>query len=143
MLKPHLLCDVLRAQRKSAFHWACMSGALIIVGMLLRHGANIHAPDGSGLQPIHLAAQYGTFALFSQEDSRLNFVFIALSDRLETVALLRARGADVNARDPQGRTPLLCVLELSLDVMADYLIKTGVDVVRRTTIFAFLLRPLF
>lgn len=58
---------------------------------LLRRGADVNMPDGSGEAPLHLAVRLG---------------------RLEAMRRLLQRGADVNQPDGSGATPLALALRL-------------------------------
>lgn len=86
---------------------------MYVTKYLIEHGADVNA---KGLlddyKPLHIAASYGdcpkTFKLhlYIQMLAILWFSFICIAGRLETVQVLIDYGADVNATDKNGNTPL-------------------------------------
>jgi uncharacterized protein len=68
----------------TALHLAAIGGHVKVAEVLLAHGANVNATDGSKLTPLHRAAAYAPADL---------------------VALLLAHEADPDAKSWDGRTP--------------------------------------
>jgi ankyrin repeat protein len=85
-----------------------------VVALLLDHGAKIVAGGSDQWTPLHAAANLGRKDYQSQ-----------VHGRLKSAELLLAHGADVNAVDKQGRTPLDLAYEHGDKEMADILIKHG------------------
>jgi ankyrin repeat protein len=89
----------------SAFHWAIRSQQYALVDVLIAHGADSHFPTcRQGYSPLHLAAEAND---------------VLLIERLSEL------GADLEARDHQGRTPFM----LATDAAAlSALVRCGADV---------------
>jgi hypothetical protein len=85
-----------------------------ILKLLLDHGAKILPDERTKLTPLHLAAA------LRQNDYQTQY-----PQRFESVELLLAHGADIDAVDSQGKTPLDWVYEQGDKEMADLLIKHG------------------
>jgi hypothetical protein len=83
----------------------CWHEGVANLRLLLAHGANVGLTDANGLTALHYAARtdYG----------------------LEIAEPLLSRGADVNARDGAGRTPLDHARELGLTRMPPLLERHG------------------
>jgi ankyrin repeat protein len=77
---------------------AAKTGDAKVVELLLKHGANPRATVGRGITSILLAANVGT----SESDRTGRRKTDA--GAIETIRLLMAAGADINAADGQGRT---------------------------------------
>jgi ankyrin repeat protein len=89
------------------------------VGVLLAHGANIHARDAGGLQPIDcvnlytpaiaamllLAGADPAALARTDEDGETLLHRAALVEDPEIVRVLLDHGADINARTTEGLTP--------------------------------------
>lgn len=69
----------------SPLHHAVQAGNLEITSMLIAKGADLNAPDASGMSPLHLAVKNG---------------------HQELTQLLLVHGADVNAVDNNGLSPI-------------------------------------
>ena len=82
---------------------AAMSGNIEAVTQHLAAGTDVDAKS-FGLTPLHQAAQFG---------------------RKKIIELLIAQGADVNAKDNFGRTPLDCALGGTADLLRKHGGKTG------------------
>ena len=78
--------DAIGGDAKSTpLQWAVKSGFLLMVSLLMRHGANPEIRDNDGCEAIHIAARLGHTAI---------------------VAYLVAKGTCINSRDAAGKTPL-------------------------------------
>jgi hypothetical protein len=82
--------------------------------LLLDHGAKILPDERTKLTPLHTAAALGRKAYQTQNPQRF-----------ESVEILLAHGADINAVSNEGKTPLDGAYEQGDKEMADLLIKHG------------------
>lgn len=104
---------------------------------LVESGANLNAEDEKGNTPILLAARQGNLAIL-----KLLFDLGANNDRMDDalriaagessltdcVAYLLARGANVNAMNDKGRTPLAMAVWQGRIANVRYLLEHGADV---------------
>lgn len=123
---------------------ALRRGATHLVAPLLAAGANPNLIDAQGEAPLYLAATHmsaPTCALLlsrgaapdtgriSDSTSPLAGALLTaegtLTDKLEVARTLLAAGADVNARDQHGRTPLFYCTSPEL---AEVLLRAGADI---------------
>jgi len=86
------------------------SGNVAVPQLLLDHGANVNVRDKNGQTPLHLASRRWLSASqqLSSRQRRRSALRRGLSD---VVALLLKSGVDVDPRDNDNKTPLLCALE--------------------------------
>ena len=94
-------------------------GQRAVVETLIKGGADVNAPDESGLTPLALAAMQGQTAIArlliaakadvneASSDGTTPLMRAASANHGETVRLLIASGADVNARNAGGMTALM------------------------------------
>lgn len=106
--------------RKAALHLAVMGGHADTTKVLLDAGAHIEATDYCRMAPLHRAAQQDDagvltellLAYGAEVDSRCTGTrwtplhWAAYGDRIASAKLLIQHGADVNAKDRTGLTPL-------------------------------------
>ena len=85
-----------------------------ILTLLLDHGAKITADERTKATPLHSAAHLGAKDYQTQ-----------VPQRLESAEILLAHGADVNAVDQDGMTPMDCAYEKSDKEMIALLAKHG------------------
>jgi len=115
-----------------------------VVGALLAHGALVDLPNASGVTPFMAAAGIGTRTGSGVLGPGAPENVAALS--LKTMEILRAAGADINARitdttsltariarantltDRQGQTTLFYVAEAGRTKVVQYLLDHGADV---------------
>jgi ankyrin repeat protein len=79
-----------RAGQMTALHYAAREGHTDVVALLLGNGARIEEPEANGVRPLLLAI---------------------LNDHAQTARYLIEHGADVNADDWYGRTPLWAAVD--------------------------------
>ncbi|KAH9980857.1 ankyrin repeat-containing domain protein [Lactifluus volemus] len=91
---------------------------LDVMGLLLKHGAEINAKGYRGMTPLHAAAQLRNVKTMKfllkngadigsrNSDSDTPLGVASLAGSVEAVQMLVERGADVNVRGSYGRTPL-------------------------------------
>jgi ankyrin repeat protein len=102
---------------------------LDVAKILIKNGAYIHAKDKSGEMPLHNIALFGDYKvlkLLVESGSGVNALegnhwftplhYAAQSSKVENVEVLLKMGANINARDKKGRTPLQ---------LAEYYQRTG------------------
>ena len=80
-----------RAGAMTALHYAAREGHTAVVTLLLANGARIEEPEANGVRPLLLAI---------------------LNDHADTARFLIEHGADVNADDWYGRTPLWAAVDI-------------------------------
>jgi ankyrin repeat protein len=80
-----------RAGQMTALHYAAREGHTGVVTLLLANGARIEDAEANGVRPLLLAI---------------------MNDHAETARYLIERGADVNADDWYGRTPLWAAVDI-------------------------------
>ncbi|MFZ8839750.1 MAG: ankyrin repeat domain-containing protein [Pyrobaculum sp.] len=116
-LMPHADVNIRDNKGMTPLHLALEYEHCDVAMLLLQHGADIKAVDGDGRTPLHLAAQAGCVEVaklllrygadISAKDGKGNTVihYAAKSINKEIVELV-LRGADVNAKNVYGETPL-------------------------------------
>jgi cytohesin len=120
-------------------HVAAAAGKLVVAQMLLKHGADIDAPDARGHSPLYVALLAGRTqvadmlikrgASFRPDELLREAAMSGVSDR-DVVDFLVSRGADINHRGPDGRTPLIIAIERDDRLMTKLLVSRGADVNR-------------
>lgn len=96
-----------RLERGTPLHWAAEQSNVRAVQILLDHGADLHAQEIAGATPLHLAA--------------------GRSGDPETVRLLLARGARVDALNRVRMTPLLNAAATGRKEVVAILLAAGAD----------------
>ena len=98
---------------------------LPLVRLLLERGARVNPAQDGQYTPLMAAAAGNTTSYFSQTNASAQ-INTEGNAGVQTVQLLLAHGAKVNAHDGQGKTPLMCAL--NSPQVAKILIECGADV---------------
>ena len=124
-------------------HWALMHESPKVVSLLIAYpGIDLEAQNANGERPLMLAALRGRLAWAqalmkagaSVEPQRgtpaWNALHYACSgpDSLEVVRFLLDQGVDIDARSPNGTTPLMMAARYGSQDAAELLLKRGADV---------------
>ena len=129
-------------QSETPLHLASWANAAAVAGVLLDHGADVHArlPSVSDWTPLHLATRYDavdTAAVLISRGANVNHLdefdssplhVAALYHAVATVDLLIDNGADVRTRARHGLTPLHVAAVADSPGVAARLIDHGADV---------------
>lgn len=121
-------------------HIAARLGRLTIARELVEHGADLEATDADGHTPLETALIAGRTQLaemliehgasFDAQVMLFTLVRQGVSDR-DVIEFLDERGANLNARDEAGLTPLHRAAAAGRLELATRLIRAGVDVNRQ------------
>ncbi|KAJ0415115.1 ankyrin repeat-containing domain protein [Aspergillus carlsbadensis] len=107
---------------RTPLFYACLSGHLETVSLLLAAGADIQMSDSKGATPLHACAYFKDDRPMPARN-RHESPAAAVHQPRETfgvsgvIAILRTGGASLVARDNQGRTPLALAVEHGNEVM--------------------------
>jgi cytohesin len=111
---------------REALHRAAGEGEADAVGLLLDRGVDPNATDPDGSTPLHTAVRcHGEYhwSMGYARDPRAHTTI----DTTDTVRLLLLHGADPNARDSKGWTPLHWAAEEGHHSIAMMLVQKGAD----------------
>ncbi|XP_029926649.1 fibronectin type 3 and ankyrin repeat domains 1 protein-like [Myripristis murdjan] len=120
---------------------ACFSGHLDIVKHLRQYGAKWQSRDMGGCSPLHWAADGGhlpVIAYMIQDGCELDvrdsvshwtplMRVSAVSGNAAVASLLIKAGADVNAKDKDGKTPLMVAVLNNYEKLVQLLLDSGAD----------------
>ncbi len=98
---------------------AAFSGDIVLVKLLLAHGANPHIMSSDKETPLMAACGTGFINGYNRQRTP--------AERLEVVKLLIGLGEDVNAADSYGITPLMAAANLGDIAIVQYLVDKGAD----------------
>lgn len=132
------------------FHNACQRGSVQMAQLHLKHGADLHAMDDGGWTPLiyasfaHRGADIVKFLL--EQGAKVNvkppkgaeYFRSALhcavaGGSLDAAKLLVDHGADIDALDSEGATPLLTAVARGRMDIAEYLVEKGCDLDAKDT----------
>jgi cytohesin len=120
---------------RTPLHVAAIRGRVDVVRFLLEHGANPNARDKDGMTPLHLMSEYYEFLSllisYGDMDEVLKYGNTPpprwVPCHVEVAKLLLEHGADPNAKNKGGWTPLhVAAYEGRVDIVA-LLLEHGVD----------------
>ncbi|MHB1001974.1 MAG: ankyrin repeat domain-containing protein [Armatimonadota bacterium] len=116
---------------------AIRNGHFLLAQLLVVSGADVNALDGDAMGAIHFASVAGATDLVRflfEHGARLidkieytPLHFAAYNQYLQVAELLIAHGANVNARDSEGRTPLHEAAKTNSIHMIELLLSSGAD----------------
>ncbi len=123
----------------SVLQYACLHGHTQAVRLLLNHGAEMNARNGSGVTPLYVACECGHTELVeallergTDVNARDNFGATPLhlagkTGNRNMIKLLLDHGADPNAREIHGQTPLHWACIYAWPETARFLLSHGAD----------------
>ncbi|UPK90819.1 hypothetical protein LCI18_001754 [Fusarium solani-melongenae] len=118
-------------------HFACFKGRKEVVETLLRSGADPKATSKDGRSPLDMASMYGKVevagtllerdpTLLNQRSTALGWPPLRWATRWgsrKMVTFLLGKGADIDAKDDDGWTPLMVAVKSRNDTLMDTLIE--------------------
>ncbi|MEA3640560.1 MAG: ankyrin repeat domain-containing protein [Lamprobacter sp.] len=118
-------------------HVAVSQGRVVIARELLKQGAKLDARDALGRTPLHVALANGKtqaaqlLLKHGAEDDLQALLFDLANEQAldpDSIELLKSRGADLNATDPEGHAPLHRAVAAANLKLAKQLISAGANV---------------
>jgi ankyrin repeat protein len=122
---------------QTGLHIAVQENKMLIVELLINHGANVNAKANRDATPLHSAARRDIATLLIEKGADVNakssnnitpLIGAARSANKEMALLLIEKGADLNAQDNKGMTPLHHSASCGYTEVALLLIESGADV---------------
>jgi len=122
---------------RTALHFAAESGRMIISELLVKNGAQMDIRDSEGRTPLETALLSGKTKvadLLLEQGAQMDpqeQMFKAIragADFRELFRFFANRGADMNAPDDSGQTPLLAAVQTGNRVLVKRLIDQGANV---------------
>ena len=104
----------------TALDWAAFLGNVNAFKMLVEKGADIRGSGPRGYTPLHFAVKCNSVG--------------ASEASCEAITALLLHGAEVDAADKKGKTPLVTAVEMGKLALVDALVAGGADVNRRNVV---------
>ncbi len=140
--------DAAQGDGATALHWAVYVNDADTTALLIRAGANVHAPNNYGVTALGLASRNGNAAIIAQlvtagvdpNDSRqavnageTPLMLAARSGQLDAVTVLLRAGADTNAQETwNGQSALMWAAAEGHVPVVQTLIAHGADIRARS-----------
>lgn len=124
----------------SALHIAAWNGNVRMLELFAARGAKLDLANQHGEQPLHLAAlQSQTAAVdwllargaplnsHARQSAWTALHYAAFAGRKDLITRFLEKGADINARAPNGTTPLMAAIYEGKREVAEFLLRRGAD----------------
>ncbi|KAJ6656091.1 hypothetical protein lerEdw1_004140 [Lerista edwardsae] len=111
------------------FHLAASKGHGECLRIMLTHGVDVSALDGTGHSALHLAAKNNHLDCVKRllQDGHIPLQLAVQNGHSEVCKYLLEQGADINSRDKNGRTAMMLACEAGNLSIAEVLIRKGAD----------------
>jgi ankyrin repeat protein len=96
-----------------------------IAALLIAKGANVNVTFKGGLTPLHVKAMFDSIQAAKEMPKKGMDVKATKEEMVSVAELLIAKGANVNAKDDQGKTPLRLAKEMNFQEMVELLKSKG------------------
>jgi ankyrin repeat protein len=113
---------------RSVLGKAAVAGEYDLVALLIKNGADVNAAGKKGTEGEGMTILHGAVSVSKNYANADTF---NIADYIKIAELLIKNGAKVNAKTPQGITPLMFVSDVK---MAELLIKNGADINVRASV---------